>query len=340
MTEPRRILIIKPSALGDIVHALPILHLVRQRWPAATIAWLVNPAFAGLLEGNPELDEVIRFDRRQFGSAWRNPIVLWRLLRFLRSLRLREIDLVIDLQGLLRSGLLGWFTRAQNRIGFASAREGAARFYTEAVETGDAEQHAVERYLKLAEHLGCATDPVQFNLPRAPLPADMLPAVREPYAVLLPATNWATKRWPIEYFAALVAPLAERLGLQSVVAGGADAVSMAADIQQVARARVHSLAGKTTLPQLVTLLEGASVVIANDSGPMHIASALNRPLVTMFGPTNPVRTGPFRRMETVVRLDIVCSPCYSRSCTHQSCMRWLTPEMVFAEIDTGVSPVS
>ena len=338
MSEPRRILLIKPSALGDIVHALPIHRFIRKRWPAAHIAWLVNPAFAGLLDGNPDLNEVIRFNRRQYGSAWRNPIALIRLLHFLWTLRRQRFDLVIDLQGLLRSGLLSGVTGAARRVGFSNAREGAAWWYTQRIPIENEEQHALQRYLILSKALGCGDEPVEFLLPRAPLIGELSEAVREPYAVLLPATNWATKRWPIEYFAALVQPLAERFGMRTVIAGGEDAMEMVDDIREISGPRVFSVAGKTTLPQLVTLLEGASVVIANDSGPMHIASALNRPLVTIFGPTNPVRTGPFRRIETVVRLDIVCSPCYSRACTHQSCLRWLTPEMVLSAVAGAARP--
>jgi ADP-heptose:LPS heptosyltransferase len=136
--------------------------------------------------------------------------------------------------------------------------------------------------------------------------------------VLLPGTNWATKRWPLSKFAALVGPLRERFGLTSVLAGGADAAAMADGMPGAI-----NLAGKTTLRQLTALLEGAALVVANDSGPMHIASALGRPLVTPFGPTNPVRTGPYRRLNSVIRLDIPCSPCYSRTCSHQSCLQWL-----------------
>ena len=329
---PARILIIKPSALGDIVHTLPILNLIRHRWPAAHIAWLVNPTFAGLLEGNPQLNEVIRFDRRQYGSSWRNPKSLLGLMQLLASLRQKQFDLVIDLQGLFRSGIIARITGAKRRIGFASAREGATFFYTDRVDVGNVEQHALDRSLKLIAAMGCEQEPVVFTLPRAPLGAVATPMIREPYAVLLPATNWATKRWPVDYFADLVRPLRERFGLATIIAGAADAAALAEQIQPLCGNAAHVLAGKTTIPQLVTLLEGAAVIIANDSGPMHIASALNRPLVTLFGPTNPVRTGPYRRMETVLRLEIVCSPCYSRTCSHQSCLRWLTPEMVLSHV--------
>ena len=149
-----------------------------------------------------------------------------------------------------------------------------------------------------------------------------------PYAVLLPGTNWATKRWPVEHFASIVAPVRERFGLRAVVAGSPSDRDLAARIPNTT-----DVTGATSLPQLVALLQGASVVVANDSGPMHIASALGRPLVTPYGPTNPVRTGPYRRADTVVRLDIVCSPCYSRACSHQSCLQWLGPEHVLKEIE-------
>jgi lipopolysaccharide heptosyltransferase II len=234
--------------------------------------------------------------------------------------------LVIDLQGLLRSGWLARATRAAVRVGLSDAREGAGLFYTHRVPTtlgpAGAERHAIERYLCVTEALGCRRGPVEFPFPTDDADrqyvASLVPAQR--YAVLMPGTNWETKRWPVERFAALVAPLRERFGLESVVAGGPGDAALAAPIEQ---AGGINLAGKTTLRQLVALLERAALVVANDSGPMHIAAALGRPLVTPFGPTSPVRTGPYRRMDSVIRLDIPCSPCFSRTCSHQSCLRWL-----------------
>ncbi len=323
-TPPRRILLIKPSAIGDVVHALPVLNLLRRRWPDSHIAWVVTPACAGLLDGHPQLDEVIRFERQEFAKGWRSPSATAALLRFTRGLRRGEFDLVIDLQGLLRSGWLCAKTRAPVRIGFANARELAWIFYTHRVPVERVEQHAVDRYLSVSEALGCGREPVAFVF--ATTDADrarVAPSLPRRYAVLLPGANWATKRWPAENFSALVQPLRERLGLQSVLAGGASDVALASRI----RADVN-LVGRTNLRELVALLEGAELVIANDSGPMHIATALGRPLVTPYGPTNPIRTGPYRRPESVVRLDIPCSPCYSRQCSHQSCLRWLSADAV------------
>ena len=344
-SPPKRILLIKPSAIGDVVHTLPILALLRKRWPAAHIAWLLTPACVGLLEGHPMLNETLVFDRRKFGRGWRDPASALGLVEFLRQLRGHDFDLVIDLQGLFRSGILAWETRSPVRIGFANARELAPVFYTHRVKIDTPEQHAIDRYLKLAAALGCdVSSPAEFPFhvtddDRAQT-SNLLNGT-DKYALLLPGTNWATKRWPVENYAALVAPLRDRFGLASVVAGSPDEVDLASHVGGV------NLAGKTTLRQLVALIERAALIIANDSGPMHIAAGMNRPLVTLFGPTNPVRTGPYRRDDSVLRVDIPCSPCYSRKCSHQSCLRWLAIEPVLNLAEEqirarsmGVSPMA
>jgi ADP-heptose:LPS heptosyltransferase len=140
---------------------------------------------------------------------------------------------------------------------------------------------------------------------------------------MLPGANWETKRWPIERFAALTAPLKQRFGLETVVAGG-NAVS--ALTNQIPAD--FDLTGKTTLRQTIALLERADLVIGNDTGPMHIAAAMCRPLVALYGPTSPRRTGPFGRMDSVLQVDLPCSPCLSRTCSHQSCMQWLELDSV------------
>ena len=325
-----RILIIKPSSLGDVVHALPVLHLLRRRFPQAHIVWLVAPYCAGLIDGNPDLSEIILFDRRRLGQAWRSPKAFGELLALRRRLRQSRFDLVIDLQGLLRSGWLTRQTRARLRVGYANARELAWLAYTDAVPIETMEQHAVDRYLKILAAMGVETAPAEFRFPVTDKDRDAISALIEPgvrYAVLMPGTNWETKRWPADRFGQLVQPLLDRFGLTSVIAGGADAAALAHKIPGAI-----NLAGKTNLPQLVALLERADVVIANDSGPLHIAAALNRPLVALFGPTNPVRTGPYHHDEGVVRLDIPCSPCYSRKCSHTSCLNWLQTDPVLQTV--------
>ncbi len=332
-SPPQRILIIKPSAIGDVVHTLPILNLLRHHYPQAHIAWLVTPACAGILEDHPQLDQRIVFDRKALSRWWRH-WPTWRALqRFTRALREQHFDLVLDLQGLFRSAWLAWATRAPVRVGFANAREGAPLFYTHRVRIDSMEQHAIERYRKLLAFIGCPTAPIVFPFPTDAADRACIAELAgdQPYAVVLPGTNWPTKRWPVERFAALVPELKARFGLATIVAGSPAERELG---QQVPGAL--NLCGQTSLRQLVALLERAAVVIANDSGPMHIAAALGRPLVTLFGPTNPIRTGPYQRLEVVIRLDIACSPCYSRTCSHQSCLQQLPIDPVLVEIERQI----
>jgi len=316
MTTPSRILIIKPSALGDVVHGLPVLRLLRARFPDAQIDWLIARPFANLIEGHPDLNNLIELDR--------NPRAFLRLAWTLRS---ASYDWAIDLQGLARSAVLTFATRAAVRVGFAYARELAPLAYNQRVAAREVGRHAVERYLDVAEHLGCDRGPVEFVF--ASTPAD-LAFVNDrtqhlgPFAVIAPGTNWPSKRWPVEHFAKLSVSLKDK-GFAIVIVGGNDAVEIAKSIPCDL-----NLAGSTTLKQLVELLGAASIVVANDSGPMHIASALGTPLVVPFGPTDANLTGPFGRPQSVIRASLPCSPCFSRDCSHISCLSRISPDNVLA----------
>jgi heptosyltransferase-1 len=327
----RRILMIKPSALGDVVHALPVLRLLRRRFPGAQISWLVARAFAGLLEDHPDLDQVITFDRHELARTWYRPEGMSGLLRLRRRLREMRFDTVIDLQGLLRSGILGWMSGAEERFGFREAREMAWLGYNRPVSLNGREMHAVDRYVAVARELGCEPGPIEFRFNHTD--ADRQWAREQTggrnYCVLLPGTNWATKRWPIGSFASLSRRIEKETGLAAVVCGAGDARAL---VEAIGPGRCVDLVGKTSLRQLVAVLEQAAMVVANDTGPMHIAAALGRPLVTLFGPTNPARTGPYGRPETVVRAELPCSPCYSRRCVHQSCMTLLKVDAVFEAV--------
>jgi heptosyltransferase-1 len=335
MTEsngpPRRVLIIKPSAIGDIVHAFPALARLRKHWPEARITWLVTPSCASLVENHPMIDEVILFDRNLLGHVWYSPAAVVNLVRFISDLRRRKFDLVVDFQGLLRSAWIALATGAPRRVGFANAREGAVYFYTERVNCSWELDHAVERYLKITSALGCPESGVEFPFAvddgDRDFVAGLVPRGRR-FAVLMPGTNWETKRWPVERFAGLVEPLRNRFGLETVVAGGPGDVELARQIPAQ-----FDVTGKLNLRQIIALLERAELVVANDTGPMHIAAALGRPLVAPYGPTSPRRTGPYGRMDSVIRLDLPCSPCLSRSCSHRSCMQWLeiAPVIALAE---------
>ncbi|MBP7933263.1 MAG: lipopolysaccharide heptosyltransferase I [Phycisphaerae bacterium] len=344
----RRILIIKPSSLGDVIHALPVLSGLRRRFPEARISWLVSTSCMGLIEGHPELDELIPFDRRRYGKVGRSWKATREFARFALDLRARRFDLVLDLQGLFRSGFFAWISGAGLRMGFTSTREFGWIFHTHRVYVPPRDLHAVERNLLFARRLGLAEEPVRFTLPvqeeaRAAVAAMLDPhGIRsgQGYALIAPGTRWETKVWPVEYFAAVARYVRLNHSLPVVLAGAPDELGIADRVQELAGEPVANLAGRTSLQQMVALVDRAAVAIMNDTGPMHLAVALGRPLVAVYGPTNAVRTGPYRRPESVARLDLECSPCYLKrlkDCPHgHKCLKELGPETVCRRVSQAL----
>lgn len=359
---PLRILLIKPSSLGDIVHALPVLAALRRRCPDAHIAWLVSTSFAPLLDGHPLLDEVIRFDRRRFGAMWWNPAAFVAFWRFVAQIRRRRFDVVIDLQGLIRSGLIAWFSGARRRIGFADARELAWLFYTQRVAGNDelradaaagvirhSSQHAVEKNRRVLGVLGAEASTPEFPLAVRPDELDEARRLLELHGVdagafcaVLPGARWESKLWPARRFGALLRTLCEQSRGPLVLLGAPEEAARTAEILGYAQlpdsrfpaGGVVDLVGRTTLRQLAALLALARLVICQDSGPMHIAAALNRPTLALFGPTDPARTGPWSAAAQVVTNPVECAPCLRRRCPlgHQACLAELSPEAVLAKV--------
>jgi len=342
--EFKRILIIKPSSFGDVIHALPVLNGLRQHYGQAEISWLVNPGCAGLLEGHSALNEIILFDRKRYGLVGRNFRITVEFMEFVHSLRAQMFDLVVDLQGLFRSGFLSFATGAPTRIGFVNAREFAWMFYTHRVAIPDMEMHAVDRNYLFARRLGFDHVPIRFDLPIREQARSKVTRILEQegvgqgesYALIGPGTRWETKMWPAKYFAEITRRLEEDHGLRVVLIGMISEAGIAQQVADLAGGKVVNLAGKTKLPELIALVDGARVAVMHDSGPMHLATALGKPMVAIYGPTNPSRTGPYRRDEAIARLDIPCSPCYIKKledCPHSHrCMRELKPEMVLEKV--------
>lgn len=313
--DPARILVVKPSSLGDVVHALPTVNLIRQRYPRAHIAWLINAEFKSLLLDNPVIDSIIEFPRRNLAS----------LPSTIRHLRREQFDTVIDLQGLLRSGLLAFASGAPRRIGMSDSREGARFFHNEIVPV--ARCHAVDRYLAVAQHLGCPTEPVSFPLGIA------LPSRKEGWIAVNPSARWTTKLWGDDRFAALI----DRLPRDRVVLTGSQADRPRID--RMAQG-CRNLAGQTTLLELADLYARCAVVITNDTGPMHIAAAVGTPVVAIFGPTDPKLTGPYGTQHTVLRAGIPCSPCFRDRCRHtphMECMSAISIDQVLDAIRPRVT---
>lgn len=329
-----RILLIKLSSLGDVIHALPALEALRSLYPQGQITWLVEEAHAPVLAGHPALNEVWTVPRPRLGSR--------KLLQQLRQLfhttcRLREqpFDLVIDLQGLLKSAVWAALARADRKLGYARTREFSYLALTERLAPFDPEAHAVQRYLNLARHLGAEARPPRFRLGLS-LSTDLahlVPETGQPLAVLHPGARWPTKLWPAAHWAQLARWLAAGKGFQVVVTGNAADRGMAAEIVARTEIPLINLAGRTSLAELAALLRKAQVAVTTDTGPMHLAAALGTPVAALFGPTAPWRTGPFGPGHEVVRLDLPCSPCFRRQCQEPRCLTELPVSSAEAAVE-------
>jgi heptosyltransferase-1 len=325
----RRILIVKPSSLGDVIHGLPTLAALRDRFPQAHIGWLVKRQWVGILERAEGLDAVWPLDPGLRG---------WAAL--LPRLRAARYELVVDLQGLLRSALLAWLSGCPRRIGFAVGREGSNWFYSHRVEIPDPEMHAVDRYLLLAAALGArpSRNP-EFRLICRPGDGEAVAAVLRDHGLrgaggwiaVAAGARWPTKRYPPESFAA-VADRIQSLGLGPVAfIGGPEDQAVVAAVRAAMKTSAVDLAGATSLALLPALLASASLLVTNDSGPMHVAAAVGTRVVALFGPTSPLRTGPYGDGHRVLANHIPCSPCFSRRCRNEmelECLRGLSPETV------------
>lgn len=329
--DPRRIAIVKPSALGDIAHAVPVLTALRERFPAAAISWVVNQSFAPLLAGHPDLTDTIPFDRGAFKRG--HVEAVGYTFRFANVLRRRRFDLVVDLQGLLRTGLMTAATGAPVRVGFANAREGARHFYTHRVAVRD-DAHAVDRYWEVAKFLGAGDRPKRFVLP---VRADELAAVDaefvglpRPWVAVAAGARWVTKRWPTEHFAALANRAFASFGGTVVLVGAPDDTALSREVSAKLHGPFRDLTGKTPLPRLVAVLARADVVVANDTGPLHVAAALGRPCVAPYTCTQAARHGPYTSPGGGVETSVPCGGSYLRQCPRGTvCFADLTPDRLW-----------
>jgi heptosyltransferase-1 len=335
--DARRIVLIKPSALGDIIHSLPVLTALRQRFPAADIAWVVNRGYAPLLDGHPDLDEIIPFDRVRAGIG---PMLLTSL-RFLSRLRSRQFDLAIDLQGLLRTGLMTLASGAARRVGLDSAREGASWAYTDCLTVPDPSMHAVDRYWLVAQALGVTSNAMRFRLPIAPAALQWaLGRLRElprPWLVLGVGARWQTKRWPPQHFAVLAQRAWQRFGGSTIFVGGPDEARAARQTAAALSGPVCDLTARTSLPQLAAVLSLADVMIANDTGPLHLAVALGRPVVAPFLCTQIRLTGPYNRPQSAVATQVHCAGSLLKKCDRLDCMSELTPARLWPLVEEVLS---
>ena len=333
-----RILLVKLSSFGDVLHALPTLEALRVAFPAAHITWLVETAYAPLLSGHPALNEVWvapRLRPAEFLSG-SNPGTLRRLVQQLRA---RPFDLVVDVQGLLKSAVWVALAQSPRKVGYDRTRELSYLALTERVSPFDPEAHAVKRYLNLAHYLGAPpTLPVfRLGLDAGVDISALLPdEAHRPLVVLHPGARWASKLWPPASWASL-AEWFHGQGFQVAVTGSAADRELAAGLVRQSQAPLLNLAGSTSLAQLAGILRRTRLAVTTDTGAMHLAAALGTKVAALFGPTAPWRTGPFGSGHQVVRLGLSCSPCFKRQCPDPRCLNDLSPAMVEAACEKILS---
>ena len=308
-----RVCVIKPSALGDVVQAMPLLPVLRRRFPTAEIAWVIAAGLADLVDPHPLVDRTIRFERR---GGWRH----WRGL--LGELRAARFDLVFDLQGLARTGLMTAATGAPVRIGLESAREGASLAVHRTLPDTGRLMPAHARYWRVAEELGCGglsrTTPVAASRADAAFARDLLPGGRLKLA-LVPGARWTTKRWPPTKFARLAVKAYRVTGALPVVVGAPDEVDLCGEVTRLIRrfapgCGALDLSGRTTLRRLAAVLATCDLAVSNDTGPMHLAAAVGTPVVGVFTCTDPVRSGPPGRRHEFVQTGVPCAGSYKKTC--------------------------
>lgn len=332
MSSRDRILIVKLSSIGDVVMSLPVAAALRRQYPGAYLAWVVQPAAAGVLTGNPHLNEVLVTGGAQQGARALPPLSSPFTLR--RELRALKFTTSLDLQGLLKSAMLGWLSGARERVGYRSWQEGVRICYTRTAPRR-MDIHAVDSYLDLAAAVGAARTPVTFDLAvsdedRAQV-AQLL-ADRGPIATLIPGARWESKLWPPARFAAVADALHTEFGLTSAIIGGPGDTALAVAIAAAASAPLLDLTGKTTLKQAAEVFRRSRLTIGNDTGPLYLSSAVGTPTVAVFGPSDPRRLGPYGPGHAKVVTAVDCAPCRNRQCRDRRCLDTLSPEAVMAAV--------
>lgn len=285
------------SAVGDVVHALPVVTALKRHDPAARLTWVLQPGPATLVRGHPDVDEIVEFDRSRGARAF---------LDVRRALKQRPLDLLIDLQVYFKAGIVTALADARVKLGFDRARARDANWlFTNRKIPPHPIQHVQDQYFEFLTALGIPSHPVQWNL--GPWPeerawqAEWHSRFDRPVAAIVVATSKSEKDWMPERWAAVSDALYEQYGLQPVLVGGRSPRELDAEriIMQRARHRPVSALG-SGLRKLVSILDASALVLAPDTGPLHIAVALDRPVISLMGYTNPKRTGPYRFRDLLV----------------------------------------
>lgn len=339
------ILIVKLSAIGDVIHTLPALAALRKLYPDANITWAIEEASSDLITDHPYLDKVIISHRKRWIDDLRHGRIskpFNEMKSFLKELKAQSYDLVIDFHGLLKSAIIVFLSSGKRKLGYDNLQEMSAFFLNEKIPE-DMNKHAVDRYLDFLRYLGADIEEPEFLIPIREENISRIERFlqvnninkKDRFVAVSPIALWDTKLWEDERFARLCDRITEELEVR-IIFTGSDRRKLDI-IQSRMRFPAVNLGGKTTLRDLAYLYQLSSLLITTDSGPMHIAAAVGTPVVALFGPTDPSRTGPYGMGHTVMRKELYCSPCFLKKCDSIKCMRDLTVEEVYDIIKERLS---
>jgi len=333
------ILIVKLSAIGDVIHTLPSLAELRRLYPDAHITWVVEEAAADLVKHHPFLDSVLISRRKRWIKDFQSGNIkqtLKEIFSFIKNLRQRRYDLVIDFHGLFKSSMIVFFSRGKRKLGYDSLQELSGFFLNEKIPE-DMNKHAVDRYLDFPRYLGAKIDRAEFTLPSNKEAEEKVLRLLGKYnledkkfVAINPIALWETKLWSNAKFARLADLINNELQMRVVFTGSEE--EPLENIISLMTTEKINLGGATTLLELAYIYKKAQIVITTDSGPMHLAAAVETPVIALFGPTDPARTGPYGSGHKVLRAENDCSPCFLKKCSTKKCMEDITPEQVFAAV--------
>lgn len=343
MNDPK-ILILRLSAVGDVIRTLPAVSALREYYPRSFITWVVEEPSKSLLESQPEIDEVILFPRKRWGDGIRSARRIWKTVAemwsFVFGLRRRGFDVALDFHGILKSGLLSFFSGAPKRIGYdrRSTKEGNFLFSNIKVELPRERIGRFERNLRLLKGIGLDVKERKYDFHVPPEDREYIgsffkassASLKNPLIAIHPGTSQKTsyKRWmPLQY-ARLADRLIRELRGAVIFTWGADERRWVEEIQEEMRESSILSPRTETLTQLAEVYRHCDLYIGGDTGPMHIASLMGIPVVVIYGPTDPIVNEPFGKHQKV-RKDVGCNPCRSRSCRELTCLQMITADDVF-----------
>ena len=314
----KNILVVKLSAIGDVIHALPVSYAIKETYPEAHLTWVVEPPAYDLLTMNPYIDEIIVFEKKKFKSV-SGFLANYGPLK--RKIQQRKYDAVLDLQGLFKSAAIARLGQAPVKLGMCNMRELSDKI-SKPVIGPHANGHIVERYLDVARAIGCRVDRTVFPLE---VPAREQDLARQlfrqagadmsnPYVVFAIGANWPNKRWPEEYFAELSDWLYEKQLIPVIVGGGVVDEQRAAAICARTEIPPINLVGRTNFKQLTGILQRAQLVVGGDTGPVHLSAGVGTPTIMLMGPTDANRNGPYGQPGNAIETDHSCRYCWQRAC--------------------------